>query len=69
MRRSAKATSQRTTHYYIARAFGGLLFLLGAVVGSYNVWMTIRWTQGVAEKAGEDLPETRLAPVAAQPAE
>ena len=46
-----------------------LLFLLGAVVGSYNIWMTIRWTQGVAEKAGEDLPETRLAPVAAQPAE
>ena len=28
--------------YYIARAFGGLLFLLGALVGSYNVWMTIR---------------------------
>ena len=28
--------------YYIARAFGGLLFLIGAVVGSYNIWMTIR---------------------------
>jgi cytochrome c oxidase cbb3-type subunit 1 len=29
--------------YYIARAFGGLLFLIGAVVGFYNVLMTIRW--------------------------
>jgi cytochrome c oxidase cbb3-type subunit 1 len=28
--------------YYIARAFGGLLFLLGAAVGLYNVLMTIR---------------------------
>ena len=28
--------------YYIARAFGGLLFLLGAVVGCYNMWMTVR---------------------------
>jgi cytochrome c oxidase cbb3-type subunit I len=28
--------------YYIARAFGGLLFLLGAVVALYNVLMTIR---------------------------
>ncbi|MDQ0323844.1 cytochrome c oxidase cbb3-type subunit 1 [Pararhizobium capsulatum DSM 1112] len=28
--------------YYIARAFGGLLFLLGAIVASYNIWMTVR---------------------------
>jgi hypothetical protein len=28
--------------YYIARAIGGLLFLIGAVVGCYNIWMTIR---------------------------
>ena len=28
--------------YYIARAFGGLLFLLGTVVGCYNIWMTVR---------------------------
>ncbi len=26
--------------YYIARAIGGLLFLIGAVVGCYNIWMT-----------------------------
>jgi len=28
--------------YYIARAFGGLLFLCGALVALYNVVMTIR---------------------------
>ena len=27
--------------YYIARAIGGLLFLIGAIVGAYNIWMTI----------------------------
>ena len=51
--------------YYIARAFGGLLFLMGAVVGSYNIWMTIR---GELETASEsaDIPKPRLAP---EPAE
>src|SRR5690606_16560921 len=28
--------------YYIARAVGGLCFLLGGIVGFYNIWMTIR---------------------------
>src|SRR5690606_23632859 len=28
--------------YYIARTVGGVLFLIGAVVGSYNIGMTIR---------------------------
>jgi cytochrome c oxidase cbb3-type subunit 1 len=28
--------------YYIARAVGGLLFLVGTAVGIYNIWMTIR---------------------------
>jgi len=28
--------------YYVARAIGGLLFLIGAVVGFYNIWMTLR---------------------------
>ena len=27
--------------YYIARAVGGLLFLLGAAIGAYNIWRTI----------------------------
>jgi cytochrome c oxidase cbb3-type subunit 1 len=52
--------------YYIARAFGGLLFLMGAVVGSYNVWMTIRGAAQAASKSTEDEPEPRLA---AEPAE
>ena len=28
--------------YYVARAIGGLLFLAGAVIGCFNIWMTIR---------------------------
>ena len=44
--------------YYIARTIGGLLFLLGAVVASYNVWMTIRMSrsQAAAEAGDSDLP-------------
>jgi cytochrome c oxidase cbb3-type subunit 1 len=32
--------------YYIARAIGGLFFLIGALVGCYNIWMTIRAARG-----------------------
>ena len=41
--------------YYIARAFGGLLFLSGAVVCSFNVGMTIRMARHArkAEAAGD----------------
>ena len=48
--------------YYIARAFGGLLFLLGAIVGSYNVWMTIRAARSRRRqpKATADIPSQRL---------
>ncbi|MDK1378407.1 MULTISPECIES: cytochrome-c oxidase, cbb3-type subunit I [unclassified Sinorhizobium] len=43
--------------YYIARAFGGLLFLAGAIVGTYNLYMTIRYTpEDATEKAAGDLP-------------
>ncbi len=42
--------------YYIARAFGGLLFLAGAVVGTYNVLMTIRQGRAAAQEAGADVP-------------
>ncbi len=28
--------------YYIARAFGGLLYLAGGLVMAFNIWMTIR---------------------------
>ena len=51
--------------YYIARAFGGLLFLLGAIVGSYNVLMTIRTAarRGATADGKADAPA--LAPVGA----
>jgi cytochrome c oxidase cbb3-type subunit 1 len=47
--------------YYIARAFGGLLFLLGAIVGSYNILMTIRGAAETAPDPAADLPEPRPA--------
>ena len=43
--------------YYIARAIGGSLFLLGALVGCYNIWMTIkRPAAEVAPSGDEPLP-------------
>ena len=42
--------------YYIARTVGGLLFLLGAVVGFFNVWMTIRMSPSAIEREQEDRP-------------
>ncbi|QRM55893.1 cytochrome-c oxidase, cbb3-type subunit I [Sinorhizobium sp. BG8] len=48
--------------YYIARAFGGLLFLAGAVVASYNVWMTIRQPAPLDEESAADLPLEPPAP-------
>jgi cytochrome c oxidase cbb3-type subunit 1 len=40
--------------YYVARAFGGLLFLIGAVIGLYNILMTIRSPDKVEAK--DDVP-------------
>ncbi|MBB4019410.1 MULTISPECIES: cytochrome-c oxidase, cbb3-type subunit I [Chelatococcus] len=48
--------------YYIARAIGGLLFAIGAVVGLYNVWMTIR--EASAERADE--PDAPVVPALAR---
>jgi len=42
--------------YYIARAFGGLLFLLGALVALYNVVMTIRMPAPASDAAALDVP-------------
>ena len=43
--------------YYIARAFGGLLFLAGAVVCCINVGMTIRMARRAQKaEAGGDVP-------------
>jgi cytochrome c oxidase cbb3-type subunit 1 len=47
--------------YYIARAIGGALFLIGALVATYNIWMTVR-SPATAEEAGSDMP---AAPAAA----
>ena len=55
--------------YYIARTFGGLLFLLGAIVGAYNVFMTITGHSKAAEEAGQDVPHRAGAAISAEPAE
>ena len=56
--------------YYIARAIGGLLFLIGALVACYNIWMTIRTADQPADERLGDLPVPALAGVSApQPAE
>lgn len=54
--------------YYIARAFGGLLFLIGAILGSYNIWKTA--TAGPsAVPVDSDLPERLRVSAVAGPAE
>jgi len=50
--------------YYVARAVGGALFLTGALVGCYNIWMTIRRPSGAPAPSG-DMP----LPANLQPAE
>jgi cytochrome c oxidase cbb3-type subunit 1 len=47
--------------YYIARAIGGLLFLIGAVIGCYNIWMTIRTVDQPAAQPLADRPIPALA--------
>jgi cytochrome c oxidase cbb3-type subunit 1 len=48
--------------YYIARAVGGLLFLLGTMVGAWNIWLTIR-------RPAASVHSDELAPVTLQAAE
>ncbi|GGG48414.1 cytochrome c oxidase, cbb3-type subunit I [Chelatococcus composti] len=48
--------------YYIARAIGGGFFAVGAVIGLYNVWMTIR--QASAERA--EAPDAPVVPALAR---
>ena len=38
--------------YYVSRAIGGLLFVVGTIIGCYNIWMTIR-TAPAAQRAGD----------------
>ena len=53
--------------YYIARTIGGLLFLLGAVVACYNIWMTVRGAPLVQE--ADDVPMAPASAPSAAPAE
>jgi cytochrome c oxidase cbb3-type subunit 1 len=55
--------------YYVARAIGGLLFLIGGCVGAYNVWKTITMESAGADQVA-DLPQAAPAGAAVlQPAE
>ena len=55
--------------YYVARAIGGLLFLIGAVVGCYNIWMTIRARRAPSASRLATSPIPRLPAAALQPGE
>ncbi|HRK19024.1 MAG TPA: cytochrome-c oxidase, cbb3-type subunit I [Hyphomicrobiaceae bacterium] len=53
--------------YYLIRALGGLLFVLGSLIMAYNIWRTIR---GDAIRDEADQPEVAAAPaLRLQPAE
>jgi cytochrome c oxidase cbb3-type subunit 1 len=47
--------------YYVARAIGGLLFLLGALIGCYNIWMTIRTAPAPVSEPLADRPDPGIA--------
>jgi cytochrome c oxidase cbb3-type subunit 1 len=50
--------------YYIARAIGGSLFLLGAIVGCYNIWMTIKGPAAAMAPSGDEPIPASLQPAA-----
>ncbi len=54
--------------YYIIRALGGLLFLIGALIMSFNIFMTIRG-KGAAEPIDGDVPLERRPLIASSSAE
>jgi cytochrome c oxidase cbb3-type subunit 1 len=45
-------TSEAMHPFYVIRAIGGGLFLLGALIMAFNVWMTIRSPETAPETAG-----------------
>ena len=47
--------------YYVMRAFGGLLYLIGALVMVYNIWMTIRGHVREETPVGGSLPTLKPA--------
>jgi cytochrome c oxidase cbb3-type subunit 1 len=55
---------------YILRAVGGLMYLSGAIIMAYNVWMTIAGKQRVEAPMGDTAhDEAADRPIVAQPAE
>ena len=48
--------------YYIARAFGGLLFLIGALIACWNIWMTIRTPMNETIPTADGVPLPGLQP-------
>jgi cytochrome c oxidase cbb3-type subunit 1 len=48
--------------YYVARAIGGLLFLIGTIVGFYNIWMTVRTAPREPREAAAESPVPVPAP-------
>lgn len=50
--------------YYVARTIGGAFFLVGAIIGAFNIWMTVRRTASAVE-VGADRPEDPDAAAAA----
>ena len=53
--------------YYVIRAIGGLLFILGSLIMAYNVWRTIRGD--VREGEAEQPRAAAAAGLGMQPAE
>ncbi len=53
--------------YYIARAFGGFLFLLGACIGLYNIWKTM--TMAASAKVSDPLRPLAVGDAAVRPVE
>jgi cytochrome c oxidase cbb3-type subunit 1 len=55
---------------YVARAVGGLMYLTGAIIMVYNIWMTIAGKQRVEAPMGDTAhDEAADRPLVAQPAE
>ena len=57
--------------FYIIRAIGGLLFVIGSVLMAWNLWQTIRGAESADMKDQPRVaaaPELREAPAAARPA-
>ncbi|MGD9843956.1 MAG: cytochrome-c oxidase, cbb3-type subunit I [Variibacter sp.] len=55
--------------YYIARAIGGAFFLLGAIIGLYNIWMTIRTASEAEAQSSPDYSVVGIEIPAVQPGE